>query len=466
MFRRLRRRWKRADLPRRALYVGMATLVVALCALAVSVFHILTTPANADFEEALSGTDAAYMQPAYAARDFKPVWLAGKTPDPAATQLIQDLENSGADGLSPAAYHPEILKEKIAHLPHSSAAERIKTELLLSDTYARYIKDLHTPAAGSDVVFTDDALQPAFRSPEAILDHLTKAPSAQVALRQSTEMNPLYAQLRAALNHPGIVPTAAPDGTLLRNLDRLRALPPHLGWRFVLVDAASSRLWLYENGKPVDSMRVVVGAKVHQTPQLAGVIRYAIFNPYWNVPPDLTRDVYAPRILANRSALASLHMDAWSDFAPNATVLDPQAVDWDAVVHGRTVAWLRQRPGPYNSMGRVKFMLPNTLGIYLHDTPNKDLFVNDQRDNSAGCVRVEDAKRLSHWLYGREVTVRGTAEQGVNLPSPTPVYILYLTIRPPNLGNTSYQDPYGRDQAPGSAPSAKQARGPAVTAGA
>jgi murein L,D-transpeptidase YcbB/YkuD len=194
-------------------------------------------------------------------------------------------------------------------------------------------------------------------------------------------------------------------------------------------------------------MKVIVGAKAEQTPQLAGLIRYAIFNPYWNVPPDLTQRTYAPRILAKRSALNDLRMDAWSDFAPNAKVLDPAKVDWAAIAHGETNGWLRQRPGPNNSMGAVKFMLPNTLGIYLHDTPEKALFARDQRNFSAGCVRVEDYRRLAKWLYqGADVGPKGDApEQHVDLPAPVPVYILYLTVLPQEPGNP-YRDPYGRDQ--------------------
>jgi murein L,D-transpeptidase YcbB/YkuD len=341
-----------------------------------------------------------------------------------------------------------LLRQKIAALANSSSAERAKTDLLLSYVYTRYVRDLHQPAAASAVAFTDAGLQPGFRRPLDILGNLAKATSARAALDQSTQMNPLYVQMRTAYAHRPGGDAQAPDEVWLKNLDRLRGLPSDLGPRFVLVNAASSRLWMFEGGKPVDSMKVVVGAKDNQTPQLAALIRYAIFNPYWDVPPDLTRKVYAPRILSNSSALASLHMDAWTDFSPSGTMLDPKAVNWRDVTEGKTTAWLRQRPGPANAMGAVKFMLPNALGIYLHDTPNRGLFGRDQREFSAGCVRVEDAKRLSRWLYGKDgVGGQGAApEQRIDLPQPVPVYILYLTVAPQALGNGPYRDPYDRDR--------------------
>lgn len=409
--------------------------------------HVL--PDRVALRQALERPELAFMQPAYAARDFKPAWMDGKRADPAAQDLIETLETSGRDGLSPGAYAPEILRRRVEELPYVTRRDRIRTELLLSSAYTRYIRDLHTPAPSADLIYTDPELQPKLRDPAAIMGYLAGSRTPREALRRTTPMNGLYAQMRAALarHREGERVDPTTEALLLLNLDRLRALPSDLGRRFVLVDAASSRLWLYEGSRPVDSMKVVVGSPAQQTPQMGALIRYAIFNPYWNVPPDLTRDNFASRIRADRSALDDLRMDAWSDFTAKGVKLDPAQLDWDAVAQGRTLAWLRQRPGPDNAMGNVKFMMPNHLGIYLHDTPRKDLFSLDQRDLSAGCVRVEDAKRLSRWLYeGAEVAPRGPApEQRFNLPKPVPVYLVYLTAWPEAGVIRLQRDGYGRD---------------------
>jgi murein L,D-transpeptidase YcbB/YkuD len=179
---------------------------------------------------------------------------------------------------------------------------------------------------------------------------------------------------------------------------------------------------------------------------MAGVIRYALFNPYWNVPEDLVQEELAPKVLAQGPIIiAQKHMETLYDWAPDAKVLDPATVDWSAVAAGRQYLRVRQVPGPANMMGKVKFMLPNDLGIYLHDTPNKALFAQDQRWFSSGCVRLEDADRLGRWLLGDTPEV-STPDYRVNLAQPVPVYITYFTVAPGPTGAVFRQDIYGRDE--------------------
>ena len=108
-------------------------------------------------------------------------------------------------------------------------------------------------------------------------------------------------------------------------------------------------------------------------------------------------------------------------------MLPPQSVDWHAVAEGRDKVLVRQRPGPANSMGQVKFSIPNSDGIYLHDTPRKELFAQDDRGLSHGCVRLEDAPRLARWLLGRDPDADGAGpEKYVQLPRGVPIVIAYL----------------------------------------
>ena len=233
------------------------------------------------------------------------------------------------------------------------------------------------------------------------------------------------------------------------NLERARALPARLGRRFVLVDAADARLWMYEDGRPVDSMRVIVGKPESQTPMMASLIRYAVLNPYWNVPDDLVRTRIAANVL--RDGLPYLRergyeiLSGWAEDSPE---LDPAAVDWAAVAAGRQRLRVRQRPGDGNMMGEIKFRMPNDLGIYLHDTPDRSLFDAGDRRLSSGCVRLEDAQRLSRWLFGRRVAARSPApEQRVDLAEPVPIYITYFTAAPTADGIAFRDDVYGRDDA-------------------
>jgi L,D-transpeptidase YcbB len=238
----------------------------------------------------------------------------------------------------------------------------------------------------------------------------------------------------------------AGDPRLLRlNLERARVLPPATS-RHVLVDAASQRLWLYENGRVVDSMKVIVGKPEEQTPMMAGLIRYASVNPYWNIPPDLVRKRIVPQVSKGGPGALRGRYQVVSDFSPSARVIDPAQVDWQAVASGQVDLPVRQLPGGDNAMGRVKYMFPNELGIYLHDTPERNLFGKSERRFSSGCVRVEDATRLGQWLFGRPLPVKTKSpEQQVNLPKPVPVYITYLTAAPEGSQIVYRSDHYGRD---------------------
>lgn len=232
------------------------------------------------------------------------------------------------------------------------------------------------------------------------------------------------------------------------NLDRARALPANLGSRHIVVDALGARLRLYERGKLRDTMRVIVGKPTEPTPMMAGMMRYAVVNPYWNVPPDLVRDRVAPKVLDGGVAyFRSMRYQALSGWSADAQVIDPQQVDWADIAAGRQELRVRQLPGGDNMMGRVKFMFPNDLGIYLHDTPAKELFQDADRRFSSGCVRVEDAARLARWLFGRRLTARSAKpEQHVDLADPVPVYITYLTAIPGEDGIVFREDVYGRDK--------------------
>ncbi len=234
--------------------------------------------------------------------------------------------------------------------------------------------------------------------------------------------------------------------TLGLNLARARLLPVDLD-RYILVDAAAARLWVYEGGRVRDTMRVVVGRVTDPTPVMAGLIRYAAINPYWNIPPDLVPSRVAEGVLRTGPGfLRQRRFELLSDWTSDARVLEASEVDWQAVLAGQQQLRVRQLPGPENAMGRMKFMFPNRLGVYLHDTPERDLLREASRQFSAGCVRVEDAPRLARWLFGRPIRVpQGGREQNVDLPAPVPVYITYFTAAPGDSGIAFRPDVYNRD---------------------
>lgn len=234
------------------------------------------------------------------------------------------------------------------------------------------------------------------------------------------------------------------DSKLAVNLDRARLLPgPHK--RHIVVDSASQQLFYYQDGAEAGRMRVVVGKPDQQTPMLAGMLRFATLNPYWNVPDDLAYRRVVSRVL-NGASLQKLGFEALSGWDQNAQRLAPEQVDWRAVADGRQQIRVRQLPGPKNAMGRVKYMFPNDLGIYLHDTNEPELMNRSARMFSSGCVRLEDAGRLGQWLFGQPLNAASDApEQHVPLPRPVPVYLTYLTVRADGNSVQFLDDAYSRD---------------------
>lgn len=200
--------------------------------------------------------------------------------------------------------------------------------------------------------------------------------------------------------------------------------------RYLLVDAASARLYMIEDGRVRDSMKVIVGKPDTPTPALKSALRYETINPYWHVTPDLVKTILAPRVLKDgKTYLSERGYQIVTKFGPEGRILAPESIDWKAVAAGQVQVYARQLPGPANSLGQFKFDIPDGDGIYLHDTPKKELFAQDDRNLSHGCVRLEDAPRLARWLLGNDPPAATVPEQHIALPKPVPITIAYLDAR-------------------------------------
>jgi len=397
---------------------------------------IATPPAFAQVSAAPADAGVARF---YASRQNAPLWLRGGSNE-AATQLVSILRNADLDGL---ASGPQLaLQAEAAILAAQSGdkAQILAADRLLSTAWVLYAQKVGSPTEGMIYGY----LPARVPNPDRILFEAANAPSLPQHLLSVASVNPIYTQLRAAaLSRAAGTPV---DSRLLANMDRARSIPAT--GRFVLVDAANARLWMYENGKPVDSMKVVVGKTDSPTPMIASMIHYATLNPYWNVPNNLILKTVAPgAVKGGQKYLDPRGYQVMSDWTANATVVPADQVDWKAVAAGTKTIRVRQLPGPTNSMGKMKFSFPNKTDIFLHDTPQKEYFAKSQRTLSNGCIRLEDAKRLGRWLLGRDPVAAGSdAEQFVKLPQGVPVYVTYLTAVP-NAGKIDFaNDVYGWDK--------------------
>ena len=368
----------------------------------------------------------------YRDRAYRPVWIADGALRPEAARLEALVRGSQADSAE--------LRVALAEAAGGNRHRLTRADLLLSRTYVTWARAHHRPPATNAMRYVDAGLAPEADNAADLLHALAEAPSFARHFDAMERINPVFAGLtRALANFTG---DPAQRRLIEANLERARAIPARAQGRYILVDAASAQLWMIENGRIVDRMRVVVGKRAMPTPQLAGLIRYAALNPYWNLPPDLIRQ----RARGGAAAIRAERLEVLSDWSPQARRLDPASVDWRAVAAGRRFVNLRQTPGAHNMMGRIKFMLPNDMGVYLHDTPLRGLFAGADRRQSSGCVRVEDAARLERWLFrGRTPQPNGAPEQRVDLPEPVPVYIAYFTALPSRDGVAFLPDVYRRD---------------------
>lgn len=386
----------------------------------------------------------------YRERGARPLWVDRRGPRPEALRLAAEIARAADHGLDPARYDSAGLAAALGAAKSGEPAARARSDLLLSRAYAAFVRDLKIPARGKgSVTWVDEELAPKPPEARALLEAAAAAPDLGRHLAEATAMNPLYTALsRGYARRRAAGPLSAAEAEAVRaNLDRARLIPALPG-RYVIVDAGSARLWMIDGDKVDGPMRVIVGKRGMQTPTLAGYIRFVTLNPWWNVPPDLAQE-RAKRVLkSGPGILKRENMELLSDWSDRPRVIQASQVNWKAVASGKTSLRMRQRPGGGNVMGAMKFMLPNSLGIYLHDFPDKSLFERADRRISSGCVRLEDSPRLARFLFGGpEPRPAGPApEQRVDLPEPVPVFITYLTALPdPARGVVLQRDVYARD---------------------
>lgn len=242
---------------------------------------------------------------------------------------------------------------------------------------------------------------------------------------------------------------------LITNIERWRWMPKNLGQHYLVVDIPSFEYYVVKDGVETVRAKTIVGKAQRSTPVFMAPMNHIVFAPYWNVPrsmavkdklPQLKKD---PERLA-RSKIRILDRDGHE--------IDPSMVDWSQYNANNFPYRLRQDPGSYNALGKVKFMFPNEHAIYLHDTPQKSLFGKTERTFSSGCIRIENPVQLAEyflkdqdWKVDRiQKAYDGSKEQTVRLKEDMrfPVYTIYMTTAVDANGKTVYRsDIYDRDGA-------------------
>lgn len=424
----------------------MNKLLLTTCALAMAI-----TPGLADAKKRrpapppapvvrVAPTDPVELY--YYSHGDAPIWFRNPASRAAAGRLSTILRRAPIDGFAAGPMLAGQVDAALAAAATNPAAIK-NAELTLSKAWVAYMQHLRTPPKG--MIYGYPMLQPHGR-PDQILLTTAAGGDLGTTIERMANVNSTYRALRDAALASGM--TSA-DPVLLANLERTRVLPA--SGRFIVVDAGGAMLTMYENGQPVDRMKVVVGTPETPTPMIASIVHWLTLNPYWDVPPNLVKKVIAPGALkGGDSYLKPRGYEIMSSWDRNATVLPASSVDWKAVAENPGALRVRQRPGPGNSMGRLKVPFPSGQDIFLHDTPAREKFALADRHLSNGCIRLEDAKRLARWLMGSEPKMSGSdPEQFVQIPQGVPIYLTYLTQEVGQDGKlASRKDAYGWDGRP------------------
>jgi murein L,D-transpeptidase YcbB/YkuD len=254
--------------------------------------------------------------------------------------------------------------------------------------------------------------------------------------------------VRAALN-AGL---ATRIEQIVVNMERWRWLPEDLGSKRVMVNVASARVRMIEDGHEVFEGPVIVGETDKRTPMFSSAITHVIFNPSWTVPDKIARKELLPKVQRDRSYFARQGIRLIGNWHPGGSEDDP---NWGGA-HGASGFRLRQAPGPQNPLGRVKFQIPNVFGVYMHDTSNRNLFAREKRTLSHGCVRVGKALDFAEFVLAgvpswsearRERILADWNTTTIVLPTPIPVHLMYETAWVDEAGRTHFlDDVYGRDR--------------------
>lgn len=254
-------------------------------------------------------------------------------------------------------------------------------------------------------------------------------------------------ELLAALN----VPIAVRMRTILLNMERLRWMPQQPDPDRIEVNIPEFRAHVYEHDSLAWEMDVVVGAEATHTVIFSGMLTQVVFAPYWNIPQSIIRAEILPAVKRNAGYLDRKRMEV----VRGGKVVPSRSIKWRNYTNGVPFI-IRQRPGPGNALGQVKFLFPNQHSIYMHDTPAKEKFAQEKRAFSHGCIRLSQPRRLAEYLLSSDTAwtaervlnaMTGDTEQVVHIARPRPVILEYFTSWVDPQGQLQFRnDVYGHDE--------------------
>jgi murein L,D-transpeptidase YcbB/YkuD len=382
----------------------------------------------------------------YKKRHYAPLWRAANGFSPSAKSAVQTVHDAGRDGLNVKA-------------PAEASDWSASAELALSEAVADYAAQASGSRVDPAAISSEIEERPKVAKPAQALDAVAGAEDeAGARLAAFNPPQPAYAalretlaELRAARVHPKREASAARasdaqpitnfaslsqakakrvEAEIIANMERWRWEPREMGATRLEVNIPQFEMTFTRDNQLVQRARVIVGKTTTPTPVFSDVMQYIIINPTWNVPESIIEKELAPKTGGKLSKLRARGYKV-------------------TYRHGQ--AFVQQPPGEKNALGRVKFVFPNDLLIYMHDTPQKKLFARAKRAFSHGCVRVQDPFKLAEEVLGRPdydekrlKAMIGEKERRLNLAKPIPVHVEYFTAVVDAAGGLRlYDDLYG-----------------------
>ena len=407
---------------------------------------------------------------AYYSENQLPVWTSREGFTARAKSVIAEIGKAGDWGLKVASFEVPVLADQVLADQVLAPAALAEAEVKLSLAALKYARHARGGRLDPAAVSRKFDQQPIIFEPKSVLQALATAEAADAYLRRLHPQHPQFERLRqamlAARSDPAseaIAPASKGKAAvsipqIIANMERWRWMPLDLGPFHVWDSIPDQMTRVFDNGAEVLAEKIVVGKVSSPTPIFSADMQFVIFHPSWGVPAGIKSFELAPQLrdtgggwFSSKPLASSVLRAHGLQVTRSGVAVDPDQIEW-AGVNIQNYEFT-QNAGPANVLGVVKFRFPNTHDVYMHDTPERQLFGGAVRAFSHGCMRVQNPIHLAEVLLAHDKDwsvekVREQARRGgeITLSTPIPVHVTYFTLTVDDAGSlTSYPDLYGLD---------------------
>lgn len=426
-------------------------------------FQAITMPVDS-LDSAYRDVAAQPVRDFYQQRENRLFWISGLRGSPAADSVIAFIENVRYFGLISDDYHlSEIrtLKDKL-----NSARNVCRLEALLTDAYLAMARNIRYGRTTRSIDQADSLTMLSLEgyaqggSLKACIalgePSFIGYRSLRRGLEQLIDSLPPDLRVEVLSNSPGVPENIQNKMRIIEiNLERWRSEEVAYGSRYIFVNIPAFMLYVVENDSVILESRIVVGTPKTPTPVMSSMIECVVTYPYWLVPRKIAVEEYLPVIQRDTTFIGRNSFDVLDR---KGNVLNPDSLDWGRFSRNNFPVSLRQREGPDNALGVIKFLFDNPYAVFLHDTNAKRLFMRKVRAFSHGCIRLEKAVELTHYLVSGDLNKKSSdvarylkeaRRHSIELQNPIPIFVRYYTCDYNNSELRFYSDIYGKDQPTG-----------------